>query len=617
MAITEQRKRDGVKRQGIIGFGILYVIGSIYSLHVGAAIPQFSHITLLNLDALFSAATVHMMEHPFFLPQMDNWALKIWYGFSIIYFAVFVTFLTNQRKWMRGKEYGTARWGRAGEAAPFQNKNFMQNIILTATERLSLDSRKIRRNLNVLVIGDSGSGKSRFYVKPNLMQAHTSYVVTDLKGELLEDTGAMLEQQGYQIRVFNLIDMEHSCCYSPFAYLRKEIDVLRLINCLIKNTTPPQASINDPFWEKAEIALLQALFFFIWMQLPETEQNFYSVMRLLELIPKNEADDNAKSNLDVLFEQLAKKNPTHIAVTQYNIFQNTAGNEKMAKTIVLSAAARLSTFNIESVANLTHKDTLHLEDLFQTDKTALFVLIPAGDTTFNFIAAILYSQMFQFFREEAFHSKNKALPHHVRFLLDEFANIGTIPDFGEMLSVMRSMNFSASVILQNTEQLEKGYKDSMKTIIANCNSKLYLGGDEQSTTKMISEMLGKETINIRNWNKTHGRQLSATKNDQILGRELMLPDEIGRMPDTDCILMIKGIYPFYSQKYDITMHPRYQELHDPDLHPENRYDYNKIATPVRPTPEPLKPVKKEINLREIEIGIEAIQKMRYAIEFEF
>lgn len=278
---------------------------------------------------------------------------------------------------------------------------------------------------------------------------------------------------------------------------------------------------------------------------------------------------------------------------------------------------RLAAFNVESVANLTHQDTLHLEDLFQSNKTALFVLIPAGDTTFNFIAAILYSQMFQFFREEAFQNKNKALPHHVRFLLDEFANIGTIPDFGEMLSVMRSMNFSASVILQNTEQLEKGYKDSMKTIIANCNSKLYLGGDEQSTTKIVSEMLGKETIDTRNWNKTHGRQLSLTKNDQILGRELMMADEIGRMPDTDCILMIKGIYPFYSKKYDITKHPKYQELYDPDLHPENRYDYNKIVTPVRPAPEPLKPAKKEVNLREIEIGIEAIQKMRYAIEYEF
>lgn len=615
MAMTEQRKRDGVKRQGIIGFGILYVIGSIYSLHVGAAIPQFSHITILNLDALFSTATAHMLKQPFFLPQVGSWALKIWYGFSIIYFAIFVAFLSSSRKWMRGKEHGTARWGRNGEATPFQNKNFIQNIILTATERLSLDARKIRRNLNVLVIGDSGSGKSRFYVKPNLMQAHTSYVVTDLKGELLEDTGKMLENQGYQIRVFNLIDMEHSHCYSPFAYLRKDEDVLRLINCLIKNTTPPTSSTNDPFWEKAETALLEALFFFIWSQLPEAEQNFNSVMRLLDLVSISEADDKKKSDLDLLFEQLAKKEPTHIAVRQYNIFKHAAG--KTAKSIVVSAAVRLAAFNVESVANLTHKDTLHLEDLFQTDKTALFVLIPAGDTTFNFIAAILYSQMFQFFREEAFHNKNKALPYHVRFLLDEFANIGTIPDFGEMLSVMRSMNFSASVILQNMEQLEKGYKDSMKTIIANCNSKLYLGGDEQSTTKMVSEMLGKETIDTRNWNKTHGRQLSLTKNDQILGRELMMADEIGRMPDTDCILMIKGIYPFYSQKYDITKHPRYQELHDPDIHPENRYDYNKIVTPVRPTPEPLKPAKKEVNLREIEIGIEAIQKMRYAIEYEF
>lgn len=325
MAITEQRKRDGVKRQGIIGFGILYVIGSIYSLHVGAAIPQFSHITILNLDALFSAATTHMIHHFFFLPTAGSWALKIWYGFSVVYFAMFVAFLSSRRKWMRGKEHGTARWGRAGEAAQFRNKDFMQNIILTATERLSLDARKIRRNLNVLVIGDSGSGKSRFYVKPNLMQAHTSYVVTDLKGELLEDTGTMLEQQGYQIRVFNLIDMEHSCCYSPFAYLKRDEDVLRLINCLIKNTTPPTAATNDPFWEKAETALLEALFFFIWSELPEKEQNFNSVMRLLELISISESDDKKKSDLDLLFEQLAKKEPTHIAVRQYNIYKQAAG----------------------------------------------------------------------------------------------------------------------------------------------------------------------------------------------------------------------------------------------------------------------------------------------------
>ncbi|WP_324825138.1 VirD4-like conjugal transfer protein, CD1115 family [Sinanaerobacter sp. ZZT-01] len=621
MAITEQERRRKKRRSDYILMAVSYVLGSYLMLHIGVCWPAYLEFNFLSdLNALLYDATTHMQLYPL---SFAGASLEPFKWFTFIAFMGVVWYISSRKKLMPGKEHGTARWAEKEEGKRLADKVFKNNIILTLTECLSLNSRKIRKNANVLVIGDSGAGKTRSYVKPNLMQLHTSYVITDPKGEILQDTGKMLEKNGYEIRVFNLVDMAHSYCYSPFHYIEKEEDVMKVISCLIRNTTPSNSSVNDPFWEKAETALLQALFFFIWYKLPKDEQNFNTVLRLIRMAVVDEEDSSFESDLDILFEQLRKEDPDNVAICQYDIFKKAAG--KTAKSIIISAGVRLAIFNIPAVANLTQQDTLDIRQLPER-KMALFLIIPDSDKTFNFIVAMMYTQMFLLFSNIAFRSKGRRLKNHVRFILDEFANIGEIPDFSEQASTMRSKNFSVTIILQHLAQLEELYKKSWKAIVNCCNTKLYLGGDEQSTTEYFSKMLGKETIDVQTGNLTRGRHRSATQNYNKQARELMMPDEIGQMPDTDCFVLIKGVHPFYSQKYDLTKHPNYKLLYDEEEHPENFFDYKSIVTPVLQKKDTMRETVKQqkvkkadpsINLKELQVSVEGIQQMRYALEYEF
>lgn len=625
MAITEQERRRQQKQTDLVLLFIFYLIGAYYSIHMGAVAKEYTDFNVITqLDPFLKEVSNHIREDPFYLPSQG--ALTPLYLFSLLFLVVFAWYLSTRKKLMPGKEHGTAKWSDKNSIRRIMDrKNLDQNIILTATEWISLNARKIRKNLNVLVVGDSGAGKSRFFIKPNIMQLHTSYVTTDTKGDIIESTGSMLEKKGFTVKVFNLLDMAHSCCYSPFKYIKEDEDVLKMITCLIKNTTPPKSNTSDPFWEKAETALLQALCFFIYYKLPEEEQNFTSVMRLLRLAKVDEEDPNFESDLDLLFKKLEQEEPENIAVIQYAIFKDAAG--KTAKSILISVGVRLAAFNLSKVANLTHKDTLELEKLPE-GKVALFILIPDSDTTFNFLAAMLYAQLFLLLTDIAFKSKKKRLKNHVRLLLDEFANIGEIPDFVEQESTMRSKNFSVAIMVQNITQFEKHYKDSWKTIVNNCNTKLYLGGDEKESTKYISEMLGKETIDVKTNNVTRGRQRSIAENYQKIARALMEPDEIGRMPDDDCLLFIKGMNPWYSQKFDITKHKNYGLLYDEEHGAENYFDYRRFVTPERPKTQKLnvqevkktekssKPVSQNYSIRDLEVNINSINKLRYATEFE-
>ena len=523
-----------------------------------------------NIDSFEKDITEHMKTAPVFLPKA--YEFKLWIFLSIFYWAVSAYMMLElQKKFMFGKEHGTAKWADKKEIEKLIDKDKNNNIILTETEMLGLNTRKTRKNLNVLVIGGAGTGKSRFVVKPNLLQGNTSYVITDPKGELLRDTGHFLQEKGYKVKVFNLIEMDYSSCYNPFAYIRKENDVMKVINTLIKNTNPKTGGGNDPFWEKSETALLQALFFYIWYEIVPEEQNFRTVMTLLRYADVKEEDDEYESDLDVIFNELKKEKSEHIANRQYDIFKQGAG--KTAKSILISVGVRLSAFNIDSVANLTSKDDLNLGNMGD-EKTALFVVISDSDTTYNFLAAMMYSQLFDSLYYTADFINKGRLENHVRCMLDEFANIGHIPDFDKLIATMRSREISCTIILQNLAQLETMYKDSWKTIVGNCDSFLFLGSKEQSTLEYVSKQLGKETIDTRNINLSKGKQGSTSYNYGIHGRELMQPDEIGRMPDNDCILTIRGLYPFYSKKYTLESHQNYKHLYD--AADENFFDYRDV-----------------------------------------
>lgn len=517
-------------------------------------------------------------------------------GFAgFMYWIVIAYTVTSRRKLLPGKEHGSARWSSKEEIKRLKDRNRYKNVILTQTESLSIKTRKTRKNLNVLVVGGSGSGKTRFYVKPNLMQHNTSYVITDPKGELFLSSAKMLENKGYKIKVLNLVEMENSFNYNPFAYIRCEKDIIVLINQLIKNTTPKNSTSNDPFWEKAETALLQAIFLYLWYLAPEEEQNFSMVMTLLRHAEVKEEDEDFLSVLDYMFQELEEKEKDHIAVKQYKIFKQAAG--KTAKSILVSVGVRLAIFNIKALEDLTYTDTLELHKLGE-EKTALFIIIPDADSTFNFLAAMMYSQIFStlYYRADFVHKGR--LPIHVRFMLDEFPNIGQIPDFEKMVATMRSREISVSIIIQNLAQLKTLYKDSWESITGNCDSLLFLGGQEQSTLEYISKRLGKMTIETKTWNRTRGSRGSFTTNFGIHGRELMTADEISSMPDSDCILFIRGLNPFYSKKYVIEQHPEYKNLSD--ANPMHEYDYkNKIKTLEMP---PVESYEKNYSVSEVSAG---------------
>ena len=481
----------------------------------------------------------------------------------------------NAKKYRKGMEYGSARWGGAEDIKPYVDPVFENNVLLTQTERLTMNSRpkqpKYARNKNILVIGGSGSGKTRFFVKPNLMQMHSSYVVTDPKGTVLLECGKLLQQKGgYRIKVLNTINFKKSMKYNPFAYLRSEKDILKLVNTIIANTKGDGEKSGEDFWVKAEKLYYTALIGYIWYEAPEDEKNFTTLLEMINASEAREDDEDFQNPVDLMFERLEEKDPEHFAVKQYKKYKLAAG--KTAKSILISCGARLAPFDIKELRDLMETDEMEL-DTIGDSKTALFVIISDTDDTFNFVVSILYTQLFNLLCDKADDEYGGRLPVHVRCLLDEFANIGQIPKFEKLIATIRSREISASIILQSQSQLKAIYKDNADTIVGNCDTTLFLGGKEKTTLKEISEILGKETIDSFNTSETRGRELSHGLNYQKLGKELMTQDEIAVMDGGKCILQLRGVRPFFSDKFDITKHPNYKYLSDADK--KNTFDMEK------------------------------------------
>ena len=492
----------------------------------------------------------------------------------------------NAKKYRHGIEYGSARWGTAADIAPYMDKDFFKNIPMTQTERITMASRpkqpKYARNKNILVIGGSGSGKTRFFCKPSLLQAHSSYVCTDPKGTLLPEIGTFLERKKYRIKCLNLINFRKSMKYNPLAYIRSEKDILKLVNALIMNTKGEGEKSSEDFWVKAERLYYSALIGYIWYEATEEEKNFITLLDLINASEAREDDETYQSPVDLLFSQLEEREPDHFAVKQYRKFKMAAG--KTLKSILISCGARLAPFDIKELRDLMEYDELELDTLGD-QKTALFVILSDTDSTFNFVAALMYSQLFNLLCDKADDFYGGRLPVHVRLILDEFANIGQIPNFDKLIATIRSREISASIILQSQSQLKTIYKDAADTIVGNCDSTLFLGGKEKSTLKEISELLGKETIDLYNQSENRGSQVSHGLSYQKLGKELMTQDELAVMDGGKCIFMLRGVRPFLSDKYDLTRHPNYRYTADAD--PKNVFDMErymkKQRTVVKPT----------------------------------
>ena len=485
----------------------------------------------------------------------------------------------NAKKYRKGVEYGSARWGGPKDIAPYIDPNFDNNILLTQTERITMNNRpkdpKTARNKNVLVIGGSGSGKTRFFVKPNLMQCvskdyPTSFVITDPKGSLIGEVGQLLIRSGYRVKVLNTINFSKSMKYNPFRYLHSEKDVLKLVNTLICNTKGEGEKSAEDFWVKSERLFYTALIGYIWQEAPEEEMNFTTLLEMINASEAREDDPEFQSPVDLMFERLEEKDPEHFAVRQYKKFLLSAG--KTRSSILISCGARLAPFDIRELRELMETDEMELDTLGDR-KTALFVIISDTDDTFNFVVSILYTQLFNLLCDKADDVYGGRLPVHVRCLLDEFANIGQIPKFEKLIATIRSREISASIILQSQSQLKAIYKDNADTIVGNCDTTLFLGGKEKTTLKEMSEILGKETIDSFNTSETRGRELSHGLNYQKLGKQLMSEDEIAVMDGGKCILQLRGVRPFFSEKYDITKHPKYKYLSDFDK--KNAFDMEK------------------------------------------
>ena len=482
----------------------------------------------------------------------------------------------NAKKYRHNIEYGAARFGTVEDIRPYIDPKFQNNIILTQTERLTMDSRpknaKTARNKNVLIVGGSGSGKTRFFIKPNLMQLHSSYVVTDPKGQLVLETGRLLERAGYKISVLNTINFKKSMHYNPFSYIHSEKDILKLVTCLIANTTG-SGQKGDEFWTNAEKLLYMALIGYIHYEAPEEEQNFGTMLEMLNSMEVREDDEEFKNPVDCLFDELKAKDPEHFAVRQYAKYKLAAG--KTAKSILVSCGARLAPFDIAELRDVTAYDELALDTLGDR-KTALFLIMSDTDSTFNFLISMVYTQLFNLLCEKADDVYGGRLPVHVRCLIDECANIGQIPNLEKLMATIRSREISACLVLQAQSQLKALYKDNADTIIGNCDSRLFLGGSEPSTLKELSQSLGKETIDTYNTGESRGRETSHSLNYQKLGRELMSVDDLATLDGNKCILQVRGLRPFLSDKYDITKHPNYKYLSDADK--RNTFDVEKYMS---------------------------------------
>ena len=506
------------------------------------------------------------------------------FGLSLHIFDLLFAFLTTQaislviyiksnyaKKYRKGVEYGSARWGTKADIAPFMDSVFKNNIPLTKTEALTMESRpknpKNARNKNIVVVGGSGSGKTRFFVKPSLMQMHSSYVVTDPKGTLIVECGKMLSDNGYNIKVLNTINFKKSFRYNPFSYIRSEKDILKLVNTIIVNTKGEGEKSGEDFWVKAERLYYTALIGYIWYELEEDDKNFTTLLTLIDFSQVESEDEDIPNVVDLIFEELEEKDPEHFALRQYHKYKLAAG--KTAKSILISCGARLAPFDIKEVREMLEVDEMELDTLGDK-KTALFVIISDTDDTFNFIVSMMYTQLFNLLCDKADDVYNGRLPIHVRCLLDEFANIGQIPKFEKLIATIRSREISACIILQAESQLKSIYKDHAGTIIGNCDTELFLGGKEKETLKDLAEFLGNETIDVVNSSESSGREKSHSLNYQKLGHALMSKDELAVMDGGKCILRIRGVRPFLSEKYDITSHDQYKYLSD--ANPANEFD---------------------------------------------
>lgn len=534
-----------------------FYVGNIFSHHVraytgGDVIDKiFQGILELNIMS--------------FLPSLHPTDILIGIGVAALIKFIVYTKGKNAKKFRQGKEYGSARWGTRKDIEPYMDEKFQNNILLTQTERLTMNGRpanpKYARNKNVLVIGGSGSGKTRFYVKPNLMQMHSSYCVTDPKGTIVLECGKMLEDNGYEIKILNTINFKKSMKYNPFAYLRSEKDILKLVQTIIANTKGEGEKAGEDFWIKAEKLYYTALIGYIFYEAPREEKNFATLLDMIDASEVREDDETYMNPIDRLFEALEKREPTHFAVKQYKKYKLAAG--KTAKSILISCGARLAPFDIQELRDLMKEDELELDTLGDR-KAALFVIISDTDDTFNFVVSIMYSQLFNLLCDKADDVYGGRLSVHVRCLLDEFANIGLIPKFEKLIATIRSREISASIILQAQSQLKAIYKDNADTIVGNCDSTLFLGGKEKTTLKELSETLGKETIDLYNTSETRSNQKSFGLNYQKTGKELMSQDEITVMDGGKCIFQLRGVRPFLSDKYDITKHKNYKLLEDYD-----------------------------------------------------
>ncbi|HBH3832625.1 TPA: type IV secretory system conjugative DNA transfer family protein [Clostridioides difficile] len=534
-----------------------FYVGNIFSHHVRAYTGGDV------IDKIFQG--ILELNTMSFLPSFHPTDILIGVGVATLIKFIAYTKGKNAKKFRQGKEYGSARWGTRKDIEPYIDEKFQNNILLTQTERLTMNGRpknpKYARNKNVLVIGGSGSGKTRFYVKPNLMQMHSSYCVTDPKGTIVLECGKMLEDNGYEIKILNTINFKKSMKYNPFAYLRSEKDILKLVQTIIANTKGEGEKAGEDFWVKAEKLYYTALIGYIFYEAPREEKNFATLLDMIDASEVREDDETYMNPIDRLFEALEKKEPTHFAVKQYKKYKLAAG--KTAKSILISCGARLAPFDIRELRDLMGEDELELDTLGDR-KTAFFVIISDTDDTFNFVVSIMYSQLFNLLCDKADDVYGGRLPVHVRCLLDEFANIGLIPKFEKLIATIRSREISASIILQAQSQLKAIYKDNADTIVGNCDSTLFLGGKEKTTLKELSETLGKETIDLYNTSETRSNQKSFGLNYQKTGKELMSQDEITVMDGGKCIFQLRGVRPFLSDKYDITKHKNYKLLEDYD-----------------------------------------------------
>ena len=537
-------RQDKFSRQNIL----LYCLGTIPVTWLALLIAPYMEGGLARLIRNFGPA----MENPFHVVLCAD-SGRVVAVLLLCYALAIGVYLSTQRNYRRREEHGSAKWGWAAQVnRKYADAHSTENKILTQNVAIGLDGRKHRRNLNTLVCGGSGAGKTRFFAKPNLCQANSSYVVLDPKGELLVSTGKLLEAKGYSIRVLDLINMDRSHCYNPFVYLRDDNDIQRLVTNLFKNTTPKGSQSQDPFWDQAATMLLLALVFYLHYEAPPEEQNFPMVMEMIRAGDVREDDDTYKSALDILFERLEMRNPEHIALKYYRNYHS--GSGKTLKSIQITLISRLEKFNLDSLASITQNDELELWSLGE-QKTAIFAVIPDNDSSFNFLVGMLYTQLFQQLYHQADFIHGGRLPVPVHFLMDEFANVALPDEFDKLLSTMRSREISVSIIIQNLAQLKALFEKQWESIVGNCDEFLYLGGNEQSTHEYVSKLLGKETIDTNTYGQSKGRNGSYSTNYQLAGRELMTPDEVRMLDNRYALLFIRGERPLEDFKYDILKHP--------------------------------------------------------------